>query len=593
MRLPEQLSSPAAIIISILVGFATIIVLESYSDYHRKTLSRNKTEAERLIGVWNAFEAATSGLLVSEDLSGAQREWKAATAAFDADLDRLVRSEVLTSLGRNLPGLKERVVRTEDLWRFIKFRTKHAQQYLDQVIVNESGDKSRGSRNLLIRLGYLMGRGKPNSDYLALHSLAGDIGYVVSTSGTFFTSSLTDIITQISLEVDREASRMRHVTLLLSLLITGMVIAFVVRSQRALRQSEERYRTLQTNLPLGVFRSTPDGRFLWVNPAMVEMFGYDSQEEMLAVPAADLYCDPTNREERMRLLDAAGSATDMESQMRRKDGTIIWAASSVHAVTDVSGRVLHYDGILEDITDRKHAEAVEQAAAKEKYLQAKRISGVFAHEIRNALFPARAALDKLRNRVLKENPDDRMQRFAHIAEKAVSNATATTRLISDFNKLDTEVMPQRVNLSEVVDDFLETNQVRIEEMKVGVMVTGESDLIVRSNRLQLPLVFNNLLANSLHALQGRPDPSIAITWTKQTDRLVLSFEDNGCGIAADDLERVFEPFFSTRARRGGIGIGLSTSRKILEMYGGSISVTSVENIGTRFDLTLMLSSAPR
>ncbi len=586
------LSSPATIIVTILIGFAAIVILQSYYDSQRHSLSDKKTEAQRLIGRWNAFEAATSGLLITDNIHDALEHWTAATDDFGEGLHSLARSEVLRSMRDREPQLQTQVRKIENLWSFVKLRTESARTKLDGQAADEILGNTHAKRSLLIGLGYLIGQGTPRSDYLALYSLTRDMGYVVSTSGSFIVTALSGVVGEIAIQADREARRVRYGTGALSLFIALLVLVLVVQSQRTLRGSEQQYRTLQNNLPLGVFRSTPTGRMLSVNPAMVSMFGYDSEEDMLAVSAGELYCDPERRRELVRVLKENGSGTDMESRMRRKDGSILWISSNVRTVTNDHGEVLHYDGILENITDRKRAEAREHAVAREKVLQAKRISGVFAHEIRNALFPARAALDRLKSSVHVKGTDSGARKYASIAERAVSNATATTRLISDFNKLDTEVMPQIVNFDEVINDFLETNLVPVEEQRVTINASGETGHIIRSNRLQLPLVFNNLLVNALDALQGIDNPRIDITWKRNGDFLDLVFEDNGCGIPVGELRRVFEPFFSTKAARDGIGIGLSTSRKIMRMYGGTISVSSREGKGTRFDLRFGLCQEP-
>jgi polar amino acid transport system substrate-binding protein len=247
--------------------------------------------------------------------------------------------------------------------------------------------------------------------------------------------------------------------------------------------------------------------------------------------------------------------------------------------------------LKEELTERRKAEARARAADREKFEQAKRISGVFAHEIRNALFPAAVALNKLKGLAIDEKDTDSGTRsYVDIAAQAVKNATGTTRLISSFNKLDTEVMPERVDFSEVMTNFLGMNRMRLQDEKVQLNINGEENIFIRSNRHQLPMVFNNLLLNSFYALSNRPNGQIDISWQAGNEYLELSFEDNGCGIPPEQLRLVFEPFFSTRSHRDGIGIGLATTRKVMEMYGGSIVVTSEVDKRTRFDLKFELFS---
>lgn len=128
------------------------------------------------------------------------------------------------------------------------------------------------------------------------------------------------------------------------------------RTEAALAESEKRYRTLQANLPVGVFRSTPEGRIVSANDAMVRMYGYDDVEDLMKVRSVDFYCDPRERLELERRLKRETSVTNHECQLKRKDGSVMWVSTSIYAHKDGKGRIVHYDGIDFDITGRKETE---------------------------------------------------------------------------------------------------------------------------------------------------------------------------------------------------------------------------------------------
>ncbi len=139
------------------------------------------------------------------------------------------------------------------------------------------------------------------------------------------------------------------------------------RAEARLRESEERYRSLVNNVRLGIFRSTPGptGRFLAVNPAMAEITGYSS-EALLQMNVADLYLHP---EEREAILQEAASTTrkiTREVYLRKKDGAEIVVSDTKAVVSDSAGKILYFDGILEDITERKRAKEALQES-KKKY----------------------------------------------------------------------------------------------------------------------------------------------------------------------------------------------------------------------------------
>jgi PAS domain S-box-containing protein len=130
-------------------------------------------------------------------------------------------------------------------------------------------------------------------------------------------------------------------------------------AEEALRESEEKYRSIVENAQEGIYRTTPEGRFITVNRAMADMLGYDSPEELIASftdIAHQLYVNPEDRTKLRRMVGEHGSVKGFETQFYRKDGNWIWVSINTRAVHDTNGRTLYYEGINEDITIRKQAE---------------------------------------------------------------------------------------------------------------------------------------------------------------------------------------------------------------------------------------------
>jgi PAS domain S-box-containing protein len=121
--------------------------------------------------------------------------------------------------------------------------------------------------------------------------------------------------------------------------------------------TEERYRTLFDGLPVGLYRTTPAGQSVDVNLALVQMLGYPSREDLLAINWASIYLDPGERVGWQALMEREGVVRDFEVKHRRHDGTVIWVKDTARAVKDEQGQVLYYEGSMEDITGRKRAEA--------------------------------------------------------------------------------------------------------------------------------------------------------------------------------------------------------------------------------------------
>ena len=134
------------------------------------------------------------------------------------------------------------------------------------------------------------------------------------------------------------------------------------RSEDALRDSEAKFRGLFESVMEGVYRTTRDGRFQLVNPALVQMLGYDSAEEVYGVSAASLYWYPSDRDSYVRRMESEGEVRNVESIMRRKDGSMLVVVDSSRGVRDKHGRLCGFEGTIADVTERKRAEtAVFQA----------------------------------------------------------------------------------------------------------------------------------------------------------------------------------------------------------------------------------------
>jgi PAS domain S-box len=140
-----------------------------------------------------------------------------------------------------------------------------------------------------------------------------------------------------------------------------------IKAEESLKASEEKYRSIFENSVEGIFQSTPEGRFLSVNPALARMAGYESPREMMESITdlgAQLYVHPEDRDRFQKIMEEKGTVENLEHEQRCKDGSIIWVSNSAHAVRDHKGRILYYEGINEDITKRKSAEEALRVSEK-------------------------------------------------------------------------------------------------------------------------------------------------------------------------------------------------------------------------------------
>ncbi|HEY9852885.1 MAG TPA: PAS domain S-box protein [Leptolyngbyaceae cyanobacterium] len=136
-------------------------------------------------------------------------------------------------------------------------------------------------------------------------------------------------------------------------------ITYRVKMEDALRQAEEKYRTIFENAVEGIFQTSPEGKYLSANPALAKIYGYASPDELIANlqdVEKQLYVDPKRRSQFIAAMHQHNSVSGFESQVYCKDGSIIWVSENARAVRDANGELLYYEGIVQNITDRKLAE---------------------------------------------------------------------------------------------------------------------------------------------------------------------------------------------------------------------------------------------
>ncbi len=240
--------------------------------------------------------------------------------------------------------------------------------------------------------------------------------------------------------------------------------------------------------------------------------------------------------------------------------------------------------------EETHAElkaAQEKIVAQEKYVQARDIAGGFAHEIRNALTPARHALSILSNSTVTNESPEKLQKLAGLTRKAVIRAVDITQMVSEYSRVEAMKKPEPVEIGGLLDEIRNYQRDILDDRGIKLEVRSSGLPTVSGNREQLRIVFDNLIRNAVDALRNEPDPSIEISTAIDNSFLLIRIADNGEGILPENLPRIFDFFFSTKPDRG-TGIGLAMARKIVEMYDGSIEVQSTLGEGTTFRVRLSI-----
>jgi PAS domain S-box-containing protein len=387
-------------------------------------------------------------------------------------------------------------------------------------------------------------------------------------------------------------------------------IAERMEAEKKLRESRESYRNLFENNPVGIYRTTPDGRILIANPAMVRMLGYSSFEELAKrnLGKEDLYLEPSRNVFKEKI-EKEGEIIGFETRWIGRDKKVIFARENARVIHDQNGSVLYYEGTVEDVTGRKEAE--EQTRLQElQLLQADKmvalgtlVSGV-AHEINNpnnfvmlnvpVLQEMWKSAEPILDEYCKEKGDFFIGRmkysemkdsipilFSGIREGAKRIKNIVEEL-KDFARQDTSELSPSVDVSLVVKSAITLTSTLIKRSTRKFSVTyGKNLPFITGNFQRLEQVVINLIQNSCQALQDENRGVLISTYFDQASgKIAIKVKDEGIGMDRDIQKKITDPFFTTKRQQGGTGLGLSVSSKIIENHGGSLSFKSKPGLGT-------------
>jgi PAS domain S-box-containing protein len=365
------------------------------------------------------------------------------------------------------------------------------------------------------------------------------------------------------------------------------------RAEDDLRRSEAAYRGLVEYAPLGIYRSTAEGRFLTVNPALIRMLGYGWAEELLRLDIArDVYVDARQRASVLAEFERHDQAgTEME--WKRKDGSRITVRVNVRAIRDPVGGIECYEGLVEDVTQQRSLEAQFRQAQRLEAVG--RLAGGVAHDFNNVLTAITGYSDLLLEDL---DPSDPKRGDIEEIRTAAKRATVLTRQLLAFSRK--QVLQTRVlNLNEVVQT-LEKMLHRLIGEDVKLKLSLASDLgAVRADPGQLEQVVLNLAVNSRDAMPngGRltiETANIVLDEAYARDHagatpgqcVMLAVSDTGIGMDAETRSHLFEPFFTTKELGKGTGLGLATVYGIVKQSGGYVWVYSEPGRGATFKIYL-------
>ncbi len=357
------------------------------------------------------------------------------------------------------------------------------------------------------------------------------------------------------------------------------------QTEEALGESETRYRELVENAVLGIFQTTREGKFLVANQRMADIFGYDSQQHFLADVdnIINLYANPEERPIVLQEIDENGYIDGKEGHFKRKDGSPIFCNAYVRSIQRKNGETI-YEGLLEDITDKKRMEAQLQHANKMEAIGT--LAGGVAHEFNNALMGVMGNIELLK----MDLPED--ERRAKYFETMNESGHRMSRLTDQLLAYAQGGKYQARDLK--LDDFvIETLPILQHDLNPEVRIETHFSKVsyIRADHAQMQMVLSAIVVNSNEAIEGKGLIRIAAEnkdvdedFTKQHPGLkpgpyvCFTIEDDGTGMDEETRSGIFEPFFTTKFQ--GRGMGMAAVYGIIKGHDGTITVESEPGKGT-------------
>jgi two-component system, cell cycle sensor histidine kinase and response regulator CckA len=373
-----------------------------------------------------------------------------------------------------------------------------------------------------------------------------------------------------------------------------------IHAEKELQKSEKKYRDLVENINEVIFTVDKTGLLTYVSPAIESVLGYSPSEIMGRSIQEIIY------KEDLQIVMArfqkilSGIKSPSEYRVYKKSGEICWVYSTSKPIFDEKG-VCGLQGLLTDIDNRKRAED-EKKELEEKLLRSKKmeslglLAGGVAHDLNNVLsgivgYPELLLLDLPEDSKLRK-PIELIQESGHSASAIVQDLLTVARGVATTKEV--------LNLNDLIGDYLRSPEFKKLEQfhpTATVKTNLNTDLLnISGSHVHIQKVVMNLVSNAAEAIEGGGNVTIS-TMNRYVDRplrgyddvtigeyAILSVSDDGSGISSDDLERIFEPFYTKKVMgRSGTGLGLAVVWNSVQDHKGYLDVTSDEN-GTTFEL---------
>ncbi len=375
-------------------------------------------------------------------------------------------------------------------------------------------------------------------------------------------------------------------------------ISLLKRTERELREAEEKFRAIFENATEGIFQVTPSGTLLNGNPALARIYGFATVQEMQAALNREghvQFADPGQMAKLLESMERDGLVRDFDLNVSRLDGSQTLVAIRARAVRGAGGRLEYLEGTLVDITAQREAESAVKRA-RDVALESARLKSEFlanmSHEIRTPM----NGIIGMAGLLLDTDLTTQQRDFAQTISSSADALLTILNDVLDFSKIEAGMLvfeELEFALDQAVEGVLDLFAERALTKGVGLVcaIDPRLEMQIRGDPGRLRQVLTNLVGNALKFTERGEVLVVVTAEGGGADHVLLRFDvrDTGIGITQEQRARLFQAFVqadgSTTRKYGGTGLGLAISRQLVERMGGKIGVESVPGEGSTFWFT--------
>ncbi len=355
-------------------------------------------------------------------------------------------------------------------------------------------------------------------------------------------------------------------------------------AERALHETEDRYRVLFERSRDPMYVSLPDGRITGANDALRRLFGYD-RGDLMDVDVSSLYEDPADRRRFQEEVQRAGWVEDFPVRLRTKSGAIRDCLVTATARFDSDHRAVEYQGSIRDVSESRSLHELADRRTRELQ-EAMRELEAFSYSVSHDLRTHLVTMGGFASILWSDHRDSLDEQGQEFLHRIVEAGRRMDRFVQDllgYSRVSRITPhPERVEMRDVVDESLAALEAQISGRSAEVVVEGKLPA-VQADRTLLERVVENLLSNAVKFVPAERTPEVRIRAERRGRTVRIEVRDNGIGIPQQETERAFRAF--ERLRPGdfpGTGVGLTIVQKAVERMGGLVGVDSIPGEGTTF-----------